>query len=161
MASSTMVLPALLTCYHVLFILAAIIDARHRIFPNGLALAMASLALGAVAIEALHGAGDAGLVPWATRFAYAVLPAIAICAGLAAFELAWRRIQSAPGLGMGDIKLLFSLALLDPLMAVASLFLGLTALAAACLISKKPSLPLIPFLASAWALLTLIDLAYR
>lgn len=121
---------------------AAAIDARERRFPNGLAVACAVVAL---AVAWTHGG-------FGTAFSHA-FAALVICGVLVAFELVWRNVRHVAGLGMGDIKALFSLAVVDPMGSVYALALGLLALVLACLATKSRSLPLLPFLVGGFAII--------
>lgn len=152
-----------------LLLLASVIDARSRRFPNALAAAMAALAL-AVALIAAEGrasrlaltpasepVGDAALALMTLRqLAVPLACAAILCAVLFGFELLWRRARGSAGLGMGDVKLLFALVLADPARGVIAFAGGLALLALACLASRKASLPLIPFVFPAWVAAVLI-----
>ena len=110
---------------------AAVIDARERRLPNPLA---AAIALAAAACSLASG-GPAHLAGNA-------LLALAVLAALAGFELAWRRAKGSAGQGMGDVKAVSALALASPL----------AALAATCAVRRERALPLMPFLAAAFAI---------
>lgn len=146
-----------------LLLAAAIIDARSRCLPNGLAAAMAFAGVYAAMVPpALRGdmvKGEervyldavSGLVEHA-------VPAIATVLALVLFELAWRARRGSAGIGMGDIKLLFALMLAAPLRGLLSFAAGLVLLALACLVRRERSLPLIPFTAVAWFALVVCGL---
>ena len=161
--------------FHVLLITAAAIDARRRIFPNGLAVVMAIIALFMRVIVAYLDAQAtyvgiaevSGPIPQGRIYASVLqnlasplIIAVAVCAALFIFELIWRRLRGNAGLGIGDIKLLFSLALLNPTTALASFAIALILLAITCLTIKKPFLPLIPFLAGTWIAVCSIPLFF-
>ena len=116
----------------------AAIDARERRFPNELA--------GACAVAAFAGV-------WLDRGVNTALdhagPAVIVYLALVLTESLWRRVRHAPGLGMGDAKALFALCTLDPLG-------GVLTLAAACLIAKSRSLPLLPFLVPIFAIIEVV-----
>ena len=120
---------------------AAVIDARERRLPNPLA---AAIALAAAACSLASG-GPA-------RLAGNALFALAVLAALAGFELAWRRARGSAGQGMGDVKAVSALALASPLGALAAYALALAALAATCAVRRERALPLMPFLAAAFAI---------
>ena len=129
-------------CYAIM-VAAAGIDARDRVFPNGLA-ALFIVAAGASAVVA----GGIGLLVRRICLAWVA------CGILLLFELVWRRLHGGvAGLGMGDIKYLFGCLLLDPLLGLYSFAMGLLALAVAGLILHRPSLPLLPFAVCAYAAL--------
>lgn len=127
-----------------LLVAAACIDARERRVPNELALALCAAGLFSCAVC------SQGLLLWH------VLAATVFCGALAAFELLWRRHRGAPGIGMGDVKVLFALMLASPLRGAGSFALGLVLLAAACAVARRRSLPLVPFIAAAWFALSLV-----
>ena len=123
----------------------AAIDARERRFPNELA--------GACAVAAFAGVWlDAGLN---TALDHAGL-AVIVYLSLALTESLWRRLRQAPGIGMGDAKALFALCTLDPMGGIVALAVALLALAAACLIAKSRSLPLLPFLVPIFAIIEVV-----
>lgn len=133
---------ALSVCTLVFFSLltaAAAIDARERRLPLCLAR---SLAVVGAALSVLEG-GPAML-------ARHLACAVAVCALLVLFELLWRRMRGAPGQGMGDIRALFALTLVEPAAAIAAYGASLLLLAAGCAFLRRRSLPLIPFLTPAF-----------
>ena len=121
------------------------IDARERRFPNGLA--------GACAVAALAGVWlDLGLN---TALDHAGL-AVIVYLGLVLTESLWRRVRHAPGIGMGDVKVLFALCTFEPLGGVVAFAVALLTLAVACLIAKSRSLPLLPFLVPIFAIIEVV-----
>lgn len=123
----------------------ALVDARERRFPNGLA--------GACAVAALAGVWlDLGLN---TALDHAGL-AVIVYLGLVLTESLWRRVRHAPGIGMGDVKALFALCTFDPLGGVVAFAVALLTLAVACLIAKSRSLPLLPFLVPIFAIIEVV-----
>lgn len=123
----------------------AVIDARERRFPNALAAACAVAAFAGVWL-------DAGLNTALDRAGLAVI----VYLSLALTESLWRRLRQAPGIGMGDAKALFALCTLDPMGGVVAFAAALLALAAACLITKSRSLPLLPFLVPIFAIIEVV-----
>ncbi|OUP10146.1 prepilin peptidase [Collinsella sp. An2] len=119
--------------------IAAVIDARERRLPNSLAAALtligAAMALWCYGIEGFVGR---------------LFVAVASCAVLVGLELVWRYVRHASGLGMGDIKALFPLLLVQPAAALAAFAFALLLLAAAGVVLRQRALPLLPFLAVAW-----------
>lgn len=146
-------------------------DARTRTFPNGLALAFAA----ACAVEAVlaGGLGRAGapdgmgglqeggfsLSSGLHALGMDALAAAAAFALLFALELGWRRVRGEPGLGMGDLKFLFGLMLVDPVKALMAFVLGLVALALTGLVARKRSLPLLPFIVGSYFAIILAGLS--
>lgn len=113
----------------------AVIDARERRLPNGLALLL-------VVTAALLCAARDGF----SRLLMHGVAAIVVVGVLLAFEMIWRRVRHTAGQGMGDLKALFALCLVSPVRAITSYAVALLALALGCLVCKKSSLPLLPFL---------------
>ncbi|WP_179184922.1 prepilin peptidase [Collinsella vaginalis] len=133
---------------------AAWVDARERRLPNGLAAAAvvtgAMVAVWPAVMAALGGGSGADLLPNALGLlASHAVPALLTAAALVALEVGWRRLRGSAGLGMGDVKLLFALMLADPLRGLTAFCVALLLLAAACLVTRRASLPLIPFIALA------------
>ena len=125
----------------------AAIDACERRFPNELA--------GACAVAALAGVWlDKGVN---TALDHAGL-AVIVYLALVLAESLWRRVRHAPGIGMGDAKALFALCTLDPLGGVVAFAVALLTLAAACLIAKSRSLPLLPFLVPIFAIIECVGI---
>lgn len=123
----------------------AAIDARERRFPNKLAGACAVAAFAGVCL-------DRGVN---TALDHAEL-AVIVYLALVLTESLWRRVRHAPGIGMGDVKALFALCTFDPLGGVVAFAVALLALAAACLIAKSRSLPLLPFLVPIFAIIEVV-----
>ena len=123
----------------------AAIDARERRFPNELAGACAVAAFASVWLDkGVNMALDhAGL-------------AVIVYLALVLTESLWRRLRHAPGVGMGDAKALFALCTFDPLGGVVAFAVALLTLAAACLIVKSRSLPLLPFLVPIFAIIEFV-----
>ena len=123
----------------------AVIDARDRRFPNALA--------GACAVAAFAGVWlDLGLNAVLDHAGLAVI----VYLTLVLTESLWRRLRQAPGIGMGDAKALFALCTLDPMGGIVAFAVALLALAAACLIVKSRSLPLLPFLVPIFAIIEVV-----
>ena len=123
----------------------AAIDARERRFPNALA--------GTCAVAAFAGVWlDKGVSTALDHVGLAVI----IYLVLVLAELLWRRVRHAPGIGMGDAKALFALCTFDPLGGIVAFAVALLALAAACLIAKSRSLPLLPFLVPIFAIIEVV-----
>lgn len=123
----------------------AVIDAHERRFPNALA--------GACAVAAFAGVWlDLGLNATLDHAGLAVIVYLA----LVLTESLWRRLRQAPGIGMGDTKALFALCTLDPMGGIVAFAVALLALAAACLIAKSRSLPLLPFLVPIFAIIEVV-----
>lgn len=111
------------------------VDARERRLPNALAAAFAALC----ALEALAARG-------AETCAQNALAALVVCGALLGFELLWRAVHGgAAGMGMGDVKYLFALMLLDPAFGLVSFTGGLALLAFSGAVVRAKSLPLLPF----------------
>ena len=121
-------------CFFALVVAAIAFDARERRVPNGLVLAM--LACGVAIAWCRNDVAARGFVFGA---------AFAVCAMLVAAEVLWRRWRGRAGLGMGDIKVLFCMMLVHPVVAASSFALGLFALAVAAVAMRRQSLPLMPF----------------
>lgn len=123
----------------------AVVDARERRFPNELA--------GACAVAAFAGVWlDGGLN---TALDHAGL-AVIVYLSLVLTESLWRRHRQTPGIGMGDAKALFALCTLDPMGGIVAFAAALLSLAAACLIAKSRSLPLLPFLVPIFAIIEVV-----
>ena len=145
-------------------------DAKTRTFPNGLAAALVFVS----AVEAFgHGGltdlsipdGMGGLqeggflVATGLRtLATNLIAANIVFVVLYVFELIWRHFRKASGLGMGDLKFLFALMLVEPVNALAAFVLGLVALAVVGVATKKSALPLLPFVVGAYFVLLLAGL---
>ena len=122
-----------------------VIDARERRFPNALAAACAVAAFAGV---------------WLDRGLNIVLDhaglAVIVYLSLVLTESLWRRHRQTPGIGMGDAKALFALCTFDPLGGLVAFAAALLSLAAACLITKSRSLPLLPFLVPIFAIIEVV-----
>lgn len=121
---------------------ACVFDLRERILPNGLAGALAAVACVAVV---LAGVASAARFGWALAFAGALL----------ASAVLYRLVAGSVGLGMGDVKFAVPLALVYPAAGPAAFALGLAALALTGVISRQHTLPCIPFIVGALAVLCL------
>lgn len=124
---------------------AAAIDVRERRFPNQLAAACTVAAFVGVWL-------DLGMN---TALDHAGL-AVIVYLALVLTESLWRRARHIPGIGMGDAKALFALCTLDPMGGIVAFAIALLALAAACLIAKSRSLPLLPFLVPIFAIIEVV-----
>jgi leader peptidase (prepilin peptidase)/N-methyltransferase len=130
---------------------AALIDLRSLILPNGLTSAAAALSLGL----AWRGAGDGVLVG---------LAAAAIsCLVLVAVRALSREVDGAPGLGLGDVKLVGALALwlgaLTPWVVAMAAGLGLAgAWIGRSGPTRRPFGPMIAI--SAWSLGWLMEMGF-
>lgn len=132
-----------LVAVYVELLLAAAIDARECRFPNSLACC---LAVSCAMAGLMHGGPG--------RLVTCLAASAALGVALLLFEVGWRGVnQGRAGLGMGDIKFACALSLWTPVGAVASMGVGLTALALACAVLRKPSLPLLPFAVPAFMLM--------
>lgn len=123
--------------YIALLVIAALVDARTRSFPNRLAGVL-------LLVCAVYGSCGRGLAVTARD----ALVALAVCLILVAVELLWRRAVGTAGLGMGDIKYLFVTSWCGCGVAILSFAAGLLALGVCALVSGRPSLPLLPFVVS-------------
>ena len=129
----------------ILLVVAAVIDARWRRFPNWLAAACAVVAFTEVWLEC---GARAAMVR--------LLAAVAVCGAILVLELFWRRLRHTAGLGLGDIKALFALVLYRPFQAVAAFAAALVLLAVACLVANRRSLPLLPFLVPVFVIMCFV-----
>lgn len=116
--------------------LGAVSDVRERRFPNRLAALLAA----ACAAASFFWRG-----PW--HLAGGAAAAVCISLLLASAESVLRR-SGRTAVGMGDVKALFALMLLDPAPALAAFALALGMLAAWGLARGERTLPLLPFLAA-------------
>ena len=123
----------------------AVVDARERRFPNGLAGACAVAALADVWL-------DLGLNTALDHAGFAVI----VYLSLVLTESLWRRLRQTPGIGMGDAKALFALCTLDPMGGIVSFAAALLVLALSCLITKSRSLPLLPCLVPIFAIIEVV-----
>lgn len=123
-------------------VLAVVIDARSRRFPNVLAAFMA--------FDAVILTGS--LYPNA-RFLVHLLLSAAVFALLFVFELAWRRVHKREGMGMGDAKAISILVLISPIAAFVAFCISMVLLALVCALRRADSLPLLPLLMPAFSML--------
>ncbi len=140
----------LLGLFFVLLSIAAGLDAWLRICPNVLSLLL-------TAVGVLYAWSALGVEAVGRR----VLVAMAVCAVLVLFELVWRRVLGRAGIGMGDIKVLFALMLVSPVVAVVAFCAGALLLAVYCLVRGRSSAPMLPFLAGCFLLAYLVFAGYR
>ena len=122
-----------------------VVDARERRVPNALVLALIACAL----VVAVTGRA------WC-ELAWVAGAAVAVCGALVGFEVLWRRLRGSAGIGMGDIKVLFCMMLVDPAAALAAFAAGLLVLALVAAALRRSSLPLMPFFGAAFLVLTVI-----
>ncbi len=138
-----------LVLYFVLLFVSAAFDARLRICPNWLSI---SLAVCAIVFVSFDCGGNI--------FCRRLLAALLLCLLLLLVELFWRHFFGQTGLGIGDIKVLFSLVLVQPLVAVVALCVSLLSLALFCLLFRRHNAPLLPFLFLSYAVSYLVFVAY-
>lgn len=120
-----------------LLVAAVVIDARERRFPNLLALALAvSCSCYALLVRGIEDG------------AFSIIVALLATLALFGSELLWRARGGVPGLGMGDIKAMFSLFCLDFLLGCVAFAGGMFLLALVGLASRRDSLPALPFTCS-------------
>ena len=124
---------------------ACVFDLRERVLPNGLA---AALAVAACFVVALAGTATPARFGWALAFAGVLLVSAVL----------YRLVSGTAGLGMGDVKFAAPLALVYPAAGPAAFALGLVALALTGIISRQRTLPCIPFIVGALAVLCLVRL---
>ena len=123
----------------------AVVDARERRFPNALAAACAVAAFAGVWL-------DRGVN---TALDHAGL-AVIVYLALVLTESLWRCVRHAPGIGMGDAKVLFALCAVDLMGGIAAFAVALLVLALSCLLTKSRSLPLLPFLVPIFAIIEVV-----
>lgn len=87
--------------------------------------------------------------------AYNTCVSLLLTLAVLVFELLWRRFTGRSGQGMGDIKALFAVAPFNPVVAGISYVCAMAALAVAGVALKKGALPLLPFFAGAYALVSM------
>lgn len=124
---------------------AVVFDARARTLPNELAIALAFVSVFFVFAET-----------GTKACAIAVLRALAFCAVLFAFEAASRRKRDVVGIGIGDLKALFSLLTLDFYAGFFGFAAGLLLLAGTCVVKDRDSLPVLPFVIPCFLVLWLV-----
>lgn len=163
-------LMAFLLAQYVLMAYAAWHDARTRTYPNVLAaffvfvcVVVAFAQGGLTDLSVSDGAGglqEGGfLVALGVRaLVRNLIAANIVFAMLYVFELIWRRFRKTPGLGIGDLKFLFALMISEPVKALMAFTLGLIALAATGVATRKQSLPLLPFVVGAYFTILLLSL---
>lgn len=140
----------LFALFIVLLVAAALIDLRARVCPNGVSAALALVSI----VYILQGFGVADAF-------WRVLLAVLICSALVAFELVWRRFFGRVGIGMGDVKVFFSLVVVSPQLAVISFCAALIMLAVYCAARRQGTAPLLPFLSGCFLLAHLVFAGYR
>ena len=131
--------------FYALIVLAMLIDAHERRVPNALVLGL--LASGVTIMWLGHSPGQR---------AFAVACAVTVCGALVAAEVFWRRARGEAGIGMGDVKVLFCLMLVDPVAALVSFAAGLLLLALVAAVLGRRSLPLMPFFGGVFLLLAAV-----
>lgn len=129
----------------VVLLVAAAVDIRQRRFPHVLFILLFVLSV-AIAFRSygFH------------RLLVNVVAGALFCALLVVFELVWRHIRGTAGMGMGDIKALFCLMIVHPMLGVCSFGVGLMLLAVCAVLLHRGSLPALPFLFSAYILLPVL-----
>lgn len=138
-----------LVLYFVLLFISAVFDLRFRICPNWLS---ATLTFCAIAYVSTDGGGNV--------LCRRLLAALLLCLLLLLVELFWRHFFGQTGLGVGDIKVLFSLVLMQPLVAAMALCVSLLLLALFCLLFHRHNAPLLPFLFLSYMVSYLVFVAY-
>ncbi len=128
-----------------LLVAAAVIDAHERRFPNPLALVLAvSCSCYTLLVRGIEDG------------AFSIFVALLVTLALFGSELLWRARGGVPGLGMGDIKAMFSLFCLDFLLGCVAFAGGMLLLALVGLAFKRDSLPALPFICSLGLALLLV-----
>lgn len=140
---------------HVALIIAALIDGRYRIIPNAIPLFLLVIKMAIIA----------GLMATGAMQAYELAgPVFALAACLLVFLLA--RVLSRQGVGMGDVKLVCTMAFMLNLYAIVYTltlsFLLFFVVAVYLLVRKKrttkDSLPFAPFLLAGYSLALILSL---
>ena len=126
----------------VFVVVASVIDARQRRFPNVL-FAMLLVVSCAISFCSFGVA----------RCLFHIAIALVVCTVLTVFELLWRRVRGSVGIGMGDIKALLCLSIVHPLLALSSFAYGLLCLALAGALFRRSTLPALPFICGAFVVL--------
>lgn len=164
------VLMVFLLVQYALMAYAAWHDARTRTYPNVLATVFVVVCVvvafaqgGLTDLSVSDGTGglqEGGfLVALGVRaLVRNLIAANIVFAALYVFELLWRRFRKTFGLGMGDLKFLFALMISEPVKALLSFTLGLVALAITGVVTRKQSLPLLPFVVGAYFAILLLSL---
>lgn len=120
-------------------------DIRTRRLPNGPVVAMTLAAAALVAwFEGLH-----------TLLGNAVV-ALVLLLAFVGYELGWRKAHGTAGFGMGDIKALACLCVVDPWGALVACAAGLVLLAVTGMVTRQEALPYLPFLLVGWVLVILL-----
>lgn len=119
------------------------VDLRTRRFPHALFCTLLLIS----SISAVLFGGIEALT-------HNVCVSLLLAAAVTIFELLWRRITGRPGQGMGDIKALFATAVFSPLAAGIGYACAMVALAVTGAVLQKEVLPLLPFFAAAYALVS-------
>lgn len=126
---------SLAICVAALLVFGAYIDCTQRRFPNELACVSAALAALWVCFH-----DSVAALGWHA------LSSLALCGLLLLIEVLYRRFFRKQGMGMGDIKALFSMGLLSFAAAVSSLIIGLLLLAVYGASRHERALPALPFI---------------
>ena len=137
------------TAYVAIMAVSALLDARCRRFPCALWLSLGVCA--AVRTGIAHGV---------LQLVCNAAIGLAYCLPLVAVELVWRRCRGTIGIGMGDIKYLFSTCLFDPVVAVLAFCCALVLLAAVGIVLRRASLPLLPFAVACFPVASAICAAF-
>lgn len=116
-----------------LLVVAAVIDARSRRFPNDLAAALALVCI-------VFAFCAYGLTPCV----FNIVRSLAFCGALLGSEMLFRHFRGTEGVGMGDIKAVFSLLILSFRAGAAGFCAGLLVLAGVCVARRTDSLPALP-----------------
>lgn len=119
------------------------VDVRTRRFPHALFCAL--LLTSSISAVLFAGIEALALHAWLS---------LLLATAVMVFELLWRRITGRPGQGMGDIKGLFAVAIFSPLAAGIGYACAMAALAVAGAVLQKEALPLLPFFAASYALVS-------
>lgn len=120
---------------------AAVCDARTTRCPNGLALALA-----------LTSAAIVGFSISERAFVHRLVFVVVFLLLLVALELLWRHAKGGSGFGMGDIKVFFSMLLIQPLCAFAALAVACLLLCLFCCVRSCRHAPFLPFLVPSFVL---------
>lgn len=126
---------SLAICVAALLVFGAYIDCTQRRFPNELACVSAALAALWVCFH-----DSVAALGWHA------LSSLALCGFLLLIEVLYRRFFRKQGMGMGDIKALFSMGLLSFAAAVSSLIIGLLLLAVYGASRHERAFPALPFI---------------
>lgn len=124
---------------------AAVVDVKEHRLPHKFAWALFILAI--LYVFAAHGF---------LRLVAHVLCALAVMALLVAIELWWRRRHNSFGQGMGDIKALGALMIINPLKGLFAYIIACLLLALIGIIWHKRAQPMLPYLAFSSIVLLLL-----